>query len=595
MYCPICSSVDISGSGYNYHRLSFAPLHFRQPFSNKRPVSVCKQCGHLWSDSGCISADKFSQPESFHHPRYNLDESQIQTERLFSQYLIEELGNENIGSSGTILDLRMLSGRVLAEVGQAFNAETLVGFDMYSVNCEWAKEQYGHQVAQYPVGDPVEYLADWISQNTNYLGKVDLILQSQSILALTRQPSRFVDLILRLLRPDGIWGTYEQFVDLFPPEVLLHELFDPWAMQYFSQNSFLRLFSDKPVRIDPRLNSTTRCVHFLRPSEGGYVPTTVAGDNILQKHPRITKALIERAWYGPYGRMKAIAKSCFYKLDERLLLTRPSRYFGSPECRVSHFPNVIDHRPVVDVLVVSCGRLSALQRTIKHFLKMCHSSSHKYRFLIHDDWIETRAPQHRECRDWIRNLGLFDEVHFADENRGISRSVNLLLSRIQSDLYVHLEDDMVFVRPVDFDPLYNIFYDFPKVNQIRFNRAQTTPTIGSVSKIFGKYRARMFKFNDTILTMASLWSNQAQIARSNSPFTHLMATVDGRFHERVFNIEFAKNWLDPFDSYTHLGTFMYGPVGAAKVVYESGNISPHSIIQRTFPEDNTLTIDRFRK
>jgi len=154
---------------------------------------------------------------------------------------------------------------------------------------------------------------------------------------------------------------------------------------------------------------------------------------------------------------------------------------------------------------------------------------------------------------------------------------------------------MVFIRPIDFDPLYQIFSDFPKVNQIRFNRTQTTPTIGAVSKIFGKYRARMFKFNETVLSMGSFWSNQAQIARSDSPFTRLMAAVDGRFHERVFNIEFAKNWLDPLDSYTHLGTFMYGPIGAAKMVYEAGDVSPHSIIQQSYPEDNALTIDRFRK
>ena len=88
--------------------------------------------------------------------------------------------------------------------------------------------------------------------------------------------------------------------------------------------------------------------------------------------------------------------------------------------------------------------------------------------------------------------------------------------------------------------------------------------------------------------------NQAQIARSDSPFTRLIETVDGWVHERVFNFEFAKPWVDPIDSYMHLGAFLYGPVREAKVIYEAGNVSAHSIVKQTFPEDNTVTIDRFR-
>lgn len=44
----------------------------------------------------------------------------------------------------------------------------------------------------------------------------------------------------------------------------------------------------------------------------------------------------------------------------------------------------------------------------------------------------------------------------------------------------------------------------------------------------------------------------------------------------------------------HLGAFLYGPVREAKVIYEAGNVSAHSIVKQTFAEDNTVTIDRFR-
>ena len=120
---------------------------------------------------------------------------------------------------------------------------------------------------------------------------------------------------------------------------------------------------------------------------------------------------------------------------------------------------------------------------------MCHSESRQFRFIIHDDWIDTREREHQICRHWIKKSRIFDEMHFAEENRGISQSVNLLLSRIASDLYIHLDDDMVFIRPIDFDPLYKIFTHHHFVNQIRFNRTENKPTLGSVSKIFGKYNS----------------------------------------------------------------------------------------------------------
>jgi len=524
-----------------------------------------------------------------------LDESQIQTENLFAGRLIQELKRSGVSSISKIIDLRMLSGRVLAEIGKAFGTNTRIGFDLYSVNCDWARDQYGHQVEKYPVGDPIEFLSRWIDSHQRHLGEIDLILQSQSILSLTSDPERFLNLTLKLLRPGGIWASYEQNLDRFPRQIFLHELFDPWATQHFSHHSFLRLFSKKRISIQPGFHSSTRSVYLIRHAEHPYLSPELQNENILDKHPQFTTKTDKRDWYGPRGRIKTLAITLRHKAEERLRFGNRKPSLSENGLISTGAPIVVDPRPVVDVLIVSCGRLCPLQKTVAHFLKLCYSSTRRYRFIIHDDWIDSRAPAHEQCRNWIKQTRIFDEIHFAEENRGISRSVNFLLSRLQSDLYVHLEDDMVFIRPIDFDPLYQIFSDFPKVNQIRFNRTQTTPTIGAVSKIFGKYRARMFKFNETVLSMGSFWSNQAQIARSDSPFTRLMATVDGRFNERVFNIDFAKNWLDPLDSYTHLGTFMYGPIGAAKVVYEAGDVSPHSIIQQSYPEDNTLTIDRFRK
>jgi SAM-dependent methyltransferase len=595
MACPVCRNKQFINGAYRYHRLSFVQHSYRRLFPKKTKIESCSNCGHFWSDTPFTDVTKISLPEVFHHPQYNLDPSQVQTEKLYADQLINLLSKDFSGPLENVLDLRCLSGRLLAEARDNFSIKHCFGFDWHPLTCNWAKEQYHHVVTQYPIGDPVEFLGRWIDEKPQYHGQFQLIVQSQSILEFTRKPRAFIELVMRLLHPTGVWAIYEQLVDLFPREVFLHELFDPWAKQYFSTSSFQNLFSGSRLHVVKGFQSTTRQLCFVRPANGPYCPSALPVQDVLQKHGRFENHALDYSWQGSLGQIRARQRTALHKVGDRL--SSLSLVGVSPDLKKlsRHRPASCSSRPIIDVLVVSCGRLAALQKTIKYFLTMCHSETHDFRFIIHDDWLEARADEHRQCRDWIKNIDLFSEIHLAEENRGISRSVNLLLSRVQSELYVHLEDDMVFIRPVNFDPLYRIFYKYSLVNQIRFNRTQTVPTLGSVSKIFGKYRGRMFSFDNTILTMASLWSNQAQIARANSPFTKLMSDVEGRFHERVFNLEFAKSWLDPFDAYTTLGAFMYGPMGSAKVVYEPGNFSAHSLSQVSFPEDNTLTIDRFRR
>ena len=593
--CPTCRSPNSGVQAYKYHRLSFLSKQDRSPFPKHIPIKSCQQCGHLWSDSPYISTEDFFLPERFHHPRYNHDPSQVQTEFLYATHLRKSLENSSIEPGDIAIDLRALSGRLLHELQSWFQLGKTIGFDFHSVTCNWAVEQYNHSMYKYDVGDPIDFLTRWIDQNPELKGQVKLVVQSHSILEWTKNPVELVELMLEILHPDGIWAVYEQLYDLFPKEICLSELFDPWAKQYFSTSSFPALFDGREISISCCLETTTRRVYLVTKQDVPFQHSPSTDLQPLVDHPRLEETSQSRLWQGLLGKTRGGFNTLLHKIDDKVLtgnsISLTKRFTLTP----NNTPALLPGDPIIDVLVVSCGRPKALQKTLRFFMRMCQSETRRFRFIIHDDWIDSRAPAHEQCRNWIKQTQIFDEIHFAEENRGISRSVNFLLSRLQSDLYVHLEDDMVFIRPIDFDPLYQIFSDFPKVNQIRFNRTQTTPTIGAVSKIFGKYRARMFKFNETVLSMGSFWSNQAQIARSDSPFTRLMAAVDGRFHERVFNIEFAKNWLDPLDSYTHLGTFMYGPIGAAKVVYEAGDVSAHSIIQQSYPEDNTLTIDRFRK
>ena len=597
MRCPACLSENVSPGTLPFHRLSFVQYGFRNPFPKKQLKRMCHDCGHIWVIEPYIDVKRFSLPEVFHHPKYNSDPTQVQSEKYFADRLIDVIKRLGVNPVDCILDLRMLSGRTLQEAKNSFSTSSCVGFDWHSESCTWAEKQYGHTTVQYPTADPLEGLQKWFAKNPEYKNKFDIIIQSQSILEFTQQPRLFVDLVLKLLRPGGRWAIYEQFIDMFPQEVFLHELFDPWAHQYFSASSFEQIFTGQRVAITKEFTTTTRRMTILESCALQFVPTERHSVPMLSRHPTYEDSSIKRVWQGHSGKLLAALLTRQHKVRDRLnLVTSPSR-----DTNVTTFPNRsstpvnIDSRPTIDVLIVSCGRVVPLQKTIKYFQKMCHSGSRQFRFIIHDDWIDSRAKEHTICRQWIKDSKLFDEIHFSEENRGISQSVNFLLSRIASDLYVHLEDDMIFIRPIDFDPLFDIFLRYQFVNQIRFNRTQNTPLLGSVSKIFGKYRARMFKFDETILCLASFWSNQANISRSISPFTHLMNDVSGRFHERIFNVEFAKEWLDPFDAYCHLGAFIYGPVGNAKVVYESGNFSPHSLTSIAFPEDNETSIQKFKK
>ena len=596
MHCPACLSNNVALNALNFHRLSFVQHSFRRPFPKKQPKHICHNCGHVWLVGPYTDVREFPLPEVFHHPRHNLDNSQIQSEKHYADQLITTLQKQITGSVDFILDLRMLSGRTLMELKTAFSSNHCIGFDWYAQNIEWAKKQYGHTSFQYPTADPLEYLHLWLDENPELENRFDIIFQSQSILEFTARPRQFMKLVLRLLHPNGKWAIYEQFIDQFPRQLFLHELFDPWGKQYFCRSSFEQLATGSNVRLVEGFDTATRRLVIVENTSSPYSPTDCFVQTRLFEHPEFESHYGNDQWVGWPGKIRGISRKIFHQIDDRINTQFPryDKAHTQLSAQKSTAPTYIDSRPVIDVLVVSCGRPQALQKTIWHFQKMCHSESRRFRFLVHDDWIDSRAQDHINCRRWINECRIFDEIHLAENNRGISQSVNLLLSRVDSELYVHLEDDMVFIRPVNFDPLYKIFFKFDLINQIRFNRTENKPLLGSVSKIFGRYRARMFKFDDTVLCLASFWSNQANISRTNSPFTDLMATVSGRFHERIFNLEFAKDWLDPFDAYTKLGTFMYGPIKYAKVVYETGQFSSHTLIKSEFPEDDTLSMDKFR-
>jgi SAM-dependent methyltransferase len=144
----------------------------------------------------------------------------------------------------------------------------------------------------------------------------------------------------------------------------------------------------------------------------------------------------------------------------------------------------------IDVIVMTAGggfrARTLLADTLRSFRQMVTFSG-ALRILVHDDPIYLKPTQLKgklfrdnlasrarclEFRQWLQDnsasLGI-DEIIFSAEWQHIGGSIQRLISCVQSPVYFHLEDDFLFLKEINLDPLLRRF-ESPAVNAIRFSR-----------------------------------------------------------------------------------------------------------------------------
>ncbi|QCS48340.1 glycosyltransferase [Picosynechococcus sp. PCC 11901] len=123
----------------------------------------------------------------------------------------------------------------------------------------------------------------------------------------------------------------------------------------------------------------------------------------------------------------------------------------------------------VTLTVTSCKRLDLFKRTINSFLNCCQDLYKINKFICIDD---NSSP---ENRNEMQKLYPFFEFIFKDEKqKGHAQSMNLLFDLIDSNYWLHLEDDWEFIVSMPYiEKAISILESQENLAQVMFNRNYT--------------------------------------------------------------------------------------------------------------------------
>ena len=129
---------------------------------------------------------------------------------------------------------------------------------------------------------------------------------------------------------------------------------------------------------------------------------------------------------------------------------------------------------MLDVIVTSTCRKTIIP-TMKSFLKRVFSSQ-QYRFIVN---IDVRNPAYLpKLKQFLAdmNIDVF-RVNMSPKPwpRGLTETTNFLYTKVETPYYFSLQDDWLFLRTINLDPLIEVMNHNPYVDHIRLSKQRIRP------------------------------------------------------------------------------------------------------------------------
>ena len=179
---------------------------------------------------------------------------------------------------------------------------------------------------------------------------------------------------------------------------------------------------------------------------------------------------------------------------------------------------------------------------------------------------------------WIKNFfysNNITNVHFNNVPKGHAYAVNFLFKEIQSEFYFHLEDDWIFFKEINLNPLVDLMKTNPAIDHIRFNKEKIQPDAWLYHlspyperKIY--IPKQQVNINGISLVKTYVWSFNPSLARSS--IIKGIGTIPLNVKPEQFVC-----YKYPEIAISQ-GTYIYGRIGGGHVSKDIGR--PHSIIRR---------------
>lgn len=591
--CPICKG-KIKPDFYRFHQRSFLDRGYRHNIPLERALSICESCFYITPRQPFYAFDKAPLNESFVTLKEEKHKENTRYEKVIADRVLRTLESNideaEIKKIDSVLDLRALSGGALELLQARRIGKNHKGFDFVSKNVNWANLYRRIRLSLW-----AGLFEEINSSSSLQFSGIDLIFSSRPVLELCSDPALFLERIKKALSPDGLCIFGERDLSGYPENIFLNELFTPWGNSFFTKDNLRALFRERGFEIIGEEKSGSIVYYLVRPKQKTLdgITCTLPQINPYKKYPRFENIKISKIWHGKTGFINEICSIALAKAYKKIGSIWPAKLAAFDRPRPHRrYPSV--QQKYLDVIVVSCGRKDDLRTALARFQKYAQSEKRKFRYIIHDDLMEGREEESRDCRRFIDKIGIFSKKIYADRNMGIGESIKALLKEVETDYYFHLEEDHFFLRPVNVDSLVEIFNRYRKVNYIRLNRQPTTPGLHEVTKSLGDVRSRQYLFNGQILTLSPFWSHSTNIARTDSPFSRLVLNLSGRFRERMESVFLFRDCVNHEDVYEKMGTFVYGPLYQARMVYHSHDVSMRELMLKFFPDRLGATVDDFK-
>jgi GR25 family glycosyltransferase involved in LPS biosynthesis/GT2 family glycosyltransferase/tetratricopeptide (TPR) repeat protein len=285
----------------------------------------------------------------------------------------------------------------------------------------------------------------------------------------------------------GGWPE-ERYYALFRRAVCLERLAEPWA---WCQEAYLAAWQAHPTRAEP-LHAIARRHRQDGRYEEAY-PFARAAAEIAWPDEDVLfvaadvyrwQSADERSICAHYtGRYRESIEVCSQLLNSPDLPDADrDRVMGNRDVAVARvideeppYPDAVIRRimsrrsaasPRVTLTITACKRPHLFARTVNSFLACCEDVADIGRWLLVDDGSTA------EDRAWMAERYPFFETVWKEETeRGHARSMNVILDRLDTPYWLHLEDDwQFFVRDRYVTRCVAILDDDPSLGQVLFNR-----------------------------------------------------------------------------------------------------------------------------
>jgi hypothetical protein len=229
---------------------------------------------------------------------------------------------------------------------------------------------------------------------------------------------------------------------------------------------------------------------------------------------------------------------------------------------------------MIDVIVTSTCRRQ-FETTYASFMKNVKYSQ-GFRFIIHVDVLEKNKRYLPGLLEFLKRNNISD-VNINTGKHSFAGAVNYLFKKLQSEYYFHLEDDWLFLKPIDLNAVIEAMEKNNNIHSIRFSKERIKKPDCRMKKYLAEKNepyllpGREINIGGIGLIETSIWSLNPHIARTSTIKQLLDIPEDINPEEFL-----SKRYFSAFSS---PGLYIYGKYGDSPYTKDIGR--PCLIIRKT--------------